>query len=509
MMIDLLARVTISEHDLMVLATVLGLLASIGALTVFYLAYHLAHFVSGVLDNMVISVSPVLFRIQVGRHGLEFTDAMLWSALGNAGTLYLLDRPIVLDVIAYTCVLLHIFQLVRSCIGLCAQLCPLVNLVCCKTLSTAFKVSKTVAKVTRSIAYTTGSALVLCLSVVLRWTVFAALVCLTGAVEITAIYATTILIDDLVTLVLANRYVFLEVLTASYTHQTAIVSFALKTIPQLLDLVVLCIASHGLFLVARQLNKLWHQGYDVEHFGNWLASNTIAGCERTDLAFIALFDHVYAAAVAVVRFFLPDHFADDTSVDWLVNLSPIPAGASNPEPAASNPELATSSRPSPATPATILLKSSTSPCVVEEVCDVLPGNKEVETEVEAVEIEVLDRDSDDNSEPTDAPSSPPIVWRYCAWNDKDECVESLPYYHVVDEATGKDHFEPVPGFDHPVYSTIDGRNLTYSDGGLYVEMGELHREGWLNGLWRPIVLFVLAFDTARIEEVQDSELPAP
>ncbi len=340
------------------------------------------------------------------------------------------------------------------------------NLVCCKTLSTAFKVSKTVAKVTRSIAYTTGSALVLCLSVVLRWTVFAALVCLTGAVEITAIYATTILIDDLVTLVFANRYVFLEVLTASYTHRTAIVSFALKTIPQLLDLVVLCIASHGLFLVARQLNKLWHQGYDVEHFGNWLAINTIEGCERTDLAFIALFDHVYAAAVAVVRFFLPDHFADDTSVDWLVTLSPIPAGASNPEPAPSNPksapsnpksapsnpepvasslELATSSGPSPATTATISFKSSTSASVAEEVCDVLPGNKEVETEVEAVEIEVLDRDSDDNSEPTDAPSSPPIVWRYRAWNDKDECVESLPYYHVVDEETGKDHFEPVPG----------------------------------------------------------------
>lgn len=53
---------------------------------------------------------------------------------------------------------------------------------------------------------------------------------------------------------------------------------------------------------------------------------------------------------------------------------------------------------------------------------------------------------------------------------------------------------------------IRGREHTYSAGAMYAMAGQLKNLTWFAGLYRPTVVFVLAFDTARIEEVQEDDV---
>lgn len=239
-MMDLLARVTVSDSDLVILTIAFGLLATVLATGLTYLAYNLALFVFGLVDGMSICVSPVLMRLRIGHCTLDFTDTMFWSALANVGTLYLLDRPIILDTTTGIYALYHLAELVRKCTEPCltfsrqvclrnmrtlshistphTQLCVFVSGVCVKLLSTAIKAMTALARTIRRAAYRTGGSLFRCLCKLLRCALFAALVCLVPVAEAAIIWATMASVKVLGTLVLLHGHLFLKTMSDHCTH---------------------------------------------------------------------------------------------------------------------------------------------------------------------------------------------------------------------------------------------------------------------------------------------------
>ncbi|RPD57400.1 hypothetical protein L227DRAFT_230278 [Lentinus tigrinus ALCF2SS1-6] len=106
----------------------------------------------------------------------------------------------------------------------------------------------------------------------------------------------------------------------------------------------------------------------------------------------------------------------------------------------------------------------------------------------------------------DSLEEPEIVWCFSALDDLGRCMEALPYYQVYDDLTGTPFLEPIPEYpDYPLYIFVHGRRCVYEDGALYEFTGCLEERVFYEGLYRPCLVFDIAFDTAHIEEVEEVE----
>ena len=100
------------------------------------------------------------------------------------------------------------------------------------------------------------------------------------------------------------------------------------------------------------------------------------------------------------------------------------------------------------------------------------------------DVEILDSFKEEYMDDT-----PPVVWRYEAYNATGQCVDGLPYHQVYDEEVDEWYDEPIPGTSgrpstfmlasvadiftgyphYPLYLLVDDRRFTYCDGALYEE----------------------------------------